>query len=661
MASFDRTIWRVKPPPGTPLEEVPYAPDILCCPLNEYGGLQVWDYSTSRNYGGNAGNISTASGTTFTRQDRRDGRYLSFQSTDCRMSWNAAGSGTGQLLNGMPTAAVTVLVGRIKRDSTARASTLFGMETTSSTQFRLGSHCPYSDGTVYWDWENTSTGRLSVASLTFADDVFAFTAGARGQEIWQNGQLKASNANTAARTAGGTTFNIGYGNGLTSPASDLVDYNFIYVWSKQLPQSLIQELSRMPFSIFKRYQRTAVFGFSIQSFVYAPSGGLQTGGAATTTTSGTHPYLPSGGLQLGGAAAHSKGKAYLPSGGLQTGGAATCFAILNVVEKFQDLAETTVGVAGYTAGSGVLNVLSTASPFKSTGLYSVAISDPTSTNVKALLTVTAVNSGTQFAVISGGLDANCAAGDIVTAVETERSIDQLRKDVSRFGAFSVMPGIAKQGDVYRADDGYEFVYDGTNWVPYNLTVKMRKPVLADYAAINLAGGSLNDSSNGLFLQDSTAEEGLHIYKLAAPSTPYTITARMSGMMELQSSKSPGFGLCFRASGSAKVETIMASNNSGVGANPGCWVGVDYWTDSTTFSSALASAICFTCSLDDLWFKISDDGTNKLFYVSSDGVNWIQLLSETRTTNLTANEVGWFIRTNNAAQVVAALLRSWQAS
>ncbi len=418
-----------------------------------------------------------------------------------------------------------------------------------------------------------------------------------------------------------------------------------------------------------------------QGWAYLPTGGAAMAGDAPTSA-GDHEYLPDGGTMavggsaplargflyhvaggaaMGGSAPSTDGHKYVGSGGAVMAGAASVVGTLTLVERYQDLAETTVAAGGYTAGSGVLNVASTASPFKVTGLYSVAISDPTSTVVKALLTVQSVASGTQFRVVSGGIDANCNFGDIVTAVLTERGIYQTRSDQSRVGTYPLLPTLASKGDRYRAADGYDFHYDGSSWTPYGFSIKMRKPVAADYSATGLASAVLTDSSNGLFLYDATAEEGLHLYKLVAPSTPYTITVRMSGLLELQSSKVPGFGLAFRESSSGKVETIMASNNAGAGANPGCWVGVDYWTDEVTYDSALQGSIRFSCALDDLWLQISDASGNKVFQFSADGINWIPIYSETRTTNLTANQVAWFIRTNNAAQTVAALLRSWSAS
>lgn len=100
-----------------------------------------------------------------------------------------------------------------------------------------------------------------------------------------------------------------------------------------------------------------------------------------------------------------------------------------MAEQLANFAYTTV-TGGYTAGSGVLNVASTSTgsgiqPFPLSGTFDVSISDHTTTppTPKALLEVTAINSGTQFAVTnSGGVDVNMNAGDIVQIVMTVRSL-----------------------------------------------------------------------------------------------------------------------------------------------------------------------------------------------------------------------------------------------
>lgn len=43
---------------------------------------------------------------------------------------------------------------------------------------------------------------------------------------------------------------------------------------------------------------------------------------------------------------------------------------------------------------------------------------------------------------------------------------------------------------------------------------------------------------------------------------------------------------------------------------------------------------------DVWLRIKDDKTNRLFYFSWDGNLWFQLASEARTTDVTHTQIGW---------------------
>jgi hypothetical protein len=145
---------------------------------------------------------------------------------------------------------VTVVMGYRKTDTTLRASSAFGLSIPGSNGANAcGAHVPYSDGTVYWDFGgNDASHRLSVAGLSFGDDVWAFTTGPRGMEIWQNGNKQASNANTPSRSQyNGTSVRIGMHANI---GADLAGYSFFYLFNSQIPPGLIQKISREPWYIY---------------------------------------------------------------------------------------------------------------------------------------------------------------------------------------------------------------------------------------------------------------------------------------------------------------------------------------------------------------------------------------------------------------------------
>ncbi len=84
----------------------------------------------------------------------------------------------------------------------------------------------------------------------------------------------------------------------------------------------------------------------------------------------------------------------------------------NEVEQYANNCIATVAAGGYTSGSGILNVDSTAAPWPQVGNFRLIITDVSRTTVKVILKVTAKNSATQWAVTAEGTDASASAGDL---------------------------------------------------------------------------------------------------------------------------------------------------------------------------------------------------------------------------------------------------------
>ncbi len=159
----------------------------------------------------------------------------------------------------LPTGEITIILGYRKTDTSARASGAFGVANTVLGE-RCGVHLPYSDGTVYWDYGGATDGtsRAQIAGLSFGQsDVWAFTAGPRGHEIWRNGKLLKSNGagTSTTRTSSTTDFKLGTHGG---EAADFADYHFLHVYAKQISVKRIETLAYHPFAmmaapVFRRF------------------------------------------------------------------------------------------------------------------------------------------------------------------------------------------------------------------------------------------------------------------------------------------------------------------------------------------------------------------------------------------------------------------------
>jgi len=190
-------------------------------------------------------------------------------------AWRSDTAGNGDYLeisadeSWIPTTETTIVFGWRKTDSSNRNSTAFGVGAGSggTNVARCGVHLPYGDGRVYWDFANFSSGRLSVGGLTFGNDLWVFSVGPRGMEIWQNGYLRASKTTSATRTVDGALpFSLGRGNG-QGDASDLAECWMFRMYNRQLSRSLIAETFRDPWGLY-RHQHDEAIGE-----VAAPSGG----------------------------------------------------------------------------------------------------------------------------------------------------------------------------------------------------------------------------------------------------------------------------------------------------------------------------------------------------------------------------------------------------
>lgn len=157
--------------------------------------------------------------------------------------------------------------------TTFNSSSAWGTADASGTN-QFQAHMPFSDGTVYFDFAGTSAGtsRLSVAMPRYDLCGMVFTVGARGMEIWRDGELKASNGGTPTRTDGGIGFQIGSGK---SNSDDARFYAF-GLWNVQQPRDVCEALSANPYIAFEARQPRFHFTAAATTFNSAWAAGANT-------------------------------------------------------------------------------------------------------------------------------------------------------------------------------------------------------------------------------------------------------------------------------------------------------------------------------------------------------------------------------------------------
>ena len=179
----------------------------------------------------------------------------------------------------------------------------------------------------------------------------------------------------------------------------------------------------------------------------------------------------------------------------------------------------------------------------------------------------------------------------------------------------------------------------------------------DFTWINQGTATVTDIGSPVtaILLEPPAGTGanLRILKKTAPSTPYTIYGCFNLQIYPSSAVSHG-GFCMRESATAKVKVFgLASGNGSSSA-----VAIGNYTNPTTFSAwNNSSTYLFGPTV---WCYMSDNGTNISFGLSSNGVKYQEIFSETRGTFFTTgpDEVGFYLNTNDASILQWYYMTHW---
>jgi hypothetical protein len=149
---------------------------------------------------------------------------------------------------------------------------------------------------------------------------------------------------------------------------------------------------------------------------------------------------------------------------------------------------------------------------------------------------------------------------------------------------------------------------------------------------------------------------LRLLTLSAPGTPYSVIAAFTGMALGTSNTEPNFGLCFRNGTSAKVSGLAIDWRQTATVSQ---LAVFQWSNSTTFSSVALARVQFWQIAEMLWQKITDNGTNTIYSVSQDGIDWIDVYSEARGSFFsggnTPNQVGIYANNAGSSSTTSNLL------
>lgn len=285
-------------------------------------------------------------------------------------------------------------------------------------------------------------------------------------------------------------------------------------------------------------------------------------------------------------------------------------------EKFANSVSTTLSTDITTLGQTTIIVVS-ATGFPADPQFRILVNGE-------IMLVTAV-SGTTWTVTRGvesTQTTTCAAGTLVEHIFTAGALSKLREELVSIGTYANLPTSSQQtGDLYVPTDSfYDFIrYNGSSWDHFRNGRKLTVPVDASYSWDNAGTGTVVTTYGGVigFTNPGTSGQ-LQVRYKTAPATPYTIT--MACLPHYIQTNSSFVGFAFRDA-TGKLAT------AGIGYSSSAWnYRISKWTTTTSFSADYTSGAVPPMVVHGpvTWLQISNTGTNRIYRVSSNGINWTQL-------------------------------------
>lgn len=224
------------------------------------------------------------------------------------------------------------------------------------------------------------------------------------------------------------------------------------------------------------------------------------------------------------------------------------------------------------------------------------------------------------------------------------------------GALASRPAAGTAGNVYVPSDApYWYVDTGSAWTAHGPTWQLTEPVDGDFSWVNQGGATVSTANSGVFLNaPATSPDNLRMRVKAAPATPYTVTIAFMPLIFPANYGSAGF--VWRESSSGKLAIFHIVYSSG------------YLVASSKFNSPTSFNTDYTTLNIQaprfgplLWFRITDNGTNRICAWSNDGYNYQTFHTIGRADFITANQVGFFANSVNASYPVGNFLLHWKES
>ena len=209
--------------------------------------------------------------------------------------------------------------------------------------------------------------------------------------------------------------------------------------------------------------------------------------------------------------------------------------------------------------------------------------------------------------------------------------------INLMGTYASLPAAGTAGRLYKCTDAPITLRDnGTSWDAWHNDFAVTLPP-SFTALLGTSVSASIDTSKGFSLIDIDGGQGLSmaLYKKALANTiNYTATIYCDAILPVGGTNSL-FGIAVRNSSNGNIIGWGPFDNTG-----GWSFNVGLWNSVSSYNGNL-NQVGGSYFTRIRWYRIKDDGTNRLYQYSIDGQNWATYYSQGRTVSVTPDEVGIF--------------------
>lgn len=191
---------------------------------------------------------------------------------------------------------------------------------------------------------------------------------------------------------------------------------------------------------------------------------------------------------------------------------------------------------------------------------------------------------------------------------------------------------------------------GSNAPPLNTIVDVdgiTPLTTSDFSWENQGGATAADQHGTiLFRCPPSGSNSIRSFLRSLPSAPWTWTAAIdvTCFADDGGTQNNNLGVCLRESGTGKIYLFGFNRSSTTSRR----LLLEKWSGNASFSATPWKNTNPIFSGPLLWTKIVDNNTNLIFSLSSDGIEWTQIFSESRTTFMSGAPNQFGLSSNNGS-------------